>query len=554
MSDPMDFEWTIPQSPPFDISTFDPKTLSETFIETASLDPDLCLVDARPALEHATSRRDWVRRDTAVEVSPSVLALGKEPYPGLKVSHKVPPGYMTTVLDYNYSQPWFGDHIVLHYLTPARLLELGCINTDTTPVSNRFRIDPDVLAKANKSRLAPSYIGNHDGIHPILRRRNFNPTSDYEYECLKPTFRVVTKLLEMENALDLLWALGQRCTQVQGTKLKKDVYVYYTGQSTTQQRQETALELVQLAEYVQFSWGDTVSDGALAITENIVGKPGLRGGITSAGEVTIDDSFRYAIVDGSAVRANLYNPAATIESSFLRTQWWLATAIFHELGHVFRFNTSRLHIDVDPFCNDCRLAEEGFALTAAVLKGVIPTSIDANLKLVTSPFGMATWEWPGFFETIGLVHRRTAHEDGFNYANFDVIKMEYIRDFFSDEFWDQCYLRYGMSSFRAVGVRDRVFDENMAPNGKRVATIGLELEAEPWMPEVEEEGIVYEDRVLNFAGDKVIATKPKTAEQQMLADIAMSWIPENLKKLSAGMKAWIGRSPVKKKSPMKKKK
>jgi len=56
----------------------------------------------------------------------------------------------------------------------------------------------------------------------------------------------------------------------------------------------------------------------------------------SPGEVTIDDSFRYAIVDGSAVRADLYNPAATIESSYLRTQWWLATIIFHELGHVFR--------------------------------------------------------------------------------------------------------------------------------------------------------------------------------------------------------------------------
>ena len=280
MSDPMDFEWTTPQSPPFDISTFDPKTLSDAFIQTASLDPDLCLVGARPALEHATSRRDWVRRNTAVEVSRSVLALGKEPYPGLKVSHKVPGEYNTTVHDYDYSQPWFGDHAVLHYLTPARLLELGCINTDITPVSNRFRVDLDVLAKANRSRLAPSHIGNHDGIHPILRRRNFNLTSDYEYECLKPTLRVVTKFLEMENVLDMLWALGQRWTQVRGTKLKKDVYVYYTGQSTPQQRQETALELVQLAEYVEFSWGDTDTGSAHAITQNILGKPGLRGGTT----------------------------------------------------------------------------------------------------------------------------------------------------------------------------------------------------------------------------------------------------------------------------------
>lgn len=56
----------------------------------------------------------------------------------------------------------------------------------------------------------------------------------------------------------------------------------------------------------------------------------------NACQVEIDDEFLYAIADGSAVRADLYNPAATHESSFLRTQLWLATTIIHELGHVFR--------------------------------------------------------------------------------------------------------------------------------------------------------------------------------------------------------------------------
>lgn len=282
MSDPMDFQWTTPRSPPFDILTFDPETLSKEFKDTARLDPDLCLVDARPTLEHATSRRDWVRRNTAVEVSSSVLALGKDPYPGLKVSRKVPEWYMTTILEYDYSKPWFGDSLILHYLTPARLLELGCINTDTTPVSKRFRIDADVAAKASIFRLTPNYIGNHDGIHPIVRRGNFNLTSDFEYECLKPTLRVVTKLLEMDSVLDMLWALGQRWTQVQGTKLMKDVYVYYTGQSTPQQRQETALELLQLTGYVNFGWSNTnTSNNAHGTTETVVGKPGLRGGTTT---------------------------------------------------------------------------------------------------------------------------------------------------------------------------------------------------------------------------------------------------------------------------------
>jgi predicted Zn-dependent protease len=54
-------------------------------------------------------------------------------------------------------------------------------------------------------------------------------------------------------------------------------------------------------------------------------------------KVTINNSFRYAIVDGSAVLANLYNPEAENASSFLRTQLWLATVIIHELGHVFGY-------------------------------------------------------------------------------------------------------------------------------------------------------------------------------------------------------------------------
>jgi hypothetical protein len=57
----------------------------------------------------------------------------------------------------------------------------------------------------------------------------------------------------------------------------------------------------------------------------------------NACKVGIDNSFRYAIADGSAVLANLYNPEATNASSFLRTQLWLATVIIHELDHVFGY-------------------------------------------------------------------------------------------------------------------------------------------------------------------------------------------------------------------------
>lgn len=102
-----------------------------------------------------------------------------------------------------------------------------------------------------------------------------------------------------------------------------------------------------------------------------------------------------------------------------------------------------------------------------------------------------------------------------------------------------------MSSFKAVGVRFRVADRMTAQDKKRVATIGLELEAEKWMPEVERQGIVYKDKVLNLAGDKVIAIKPKTPAEKLIEDIAESFIVKDVKKLSIGMKGLAGKSPIK---------
>lgn len=164
-------------------------------------------------------------------------------------------------------------------------MELGCINTGTglfSPISPQFRIDQEVAARASKQRTAPGlYIGNRDGIHPIVRRNQFKLTSDYEYECLKPTLRIVTRMLEMDSVLDMLWALGQRWTQVRGTKKMKDVYVYYTGQSTPQQRRHTAHELEKLSEYVHFEWGDTKNLDSVSARVLTIDKPGLRGGKTT---------------------------------------------------------------------------------------------------------------------------------------------------------------------------------------------------------------------------------------------------------------------------------
>ncbi|KAI4739884.1 hypothetical protein E4T50_09673 [Aureobasidium sp. EXF-12298] len=352
MSRPRNSLWPRPTlPPPFDISTFDPSTLIPEFTQVASEDPDLCLVQEKPDPMLADSAWDFVRRSNTVEVAPNVLALGKNPFPKLRDDIHIPD---FDYRNYDRQMPWFGESFILKWLTPHELWERGCINTMLgKSISRQFQVDTAVAAKACRDRptshytdihgykwpvgYCNSYVGSHDGIHPIVRRSNFRNTSDYEYECLKPTLRIASRMLKMDSVLDQLWALGQPWTKVPDTKTTKDNYVYYTGRSTAPQRFETAQELRQLSNYVHFDWGNVAPGlNAHALTEHLTDKPGLRGGSgTCACKVELHNKFRYVIAGGTGILANLYNPQANNDSSLLRTQLWLAMIILHELGHVF---------------------------------------------------------------------------------------------------------------------------------------------------------------------------------------------------------------------------
>jgi hypothetical protein len=200
MSQPGVIHWPKP-TPLFDISTFDPNTLSDEFKHVASQDPDLCLFHEKPDRMLAFSRWDFVRRATTVEVAPNVLALGKNPYPKLREKIDIDDFEQPA---YDLQMPWFGKSRILPWLTPHELWERGCINTLLgKSVSSRFEINAAVAAKACRDRPTShytdthgyswhvggrnAYIDSHEGIHPIVCRNNFKNTSDYEYECLKPT-------------------------------------------------------------------------------------------------------------------------------------------------------------------------------------------------------------------------------------------------------------------------------------------------------------------------------------------------------------------------------
>jgi hypothetical protein len=109
-----------------------------------------------------------------------------------------------------------------------------------------------------------------------------------------------------------------------------------------------------------------------------------------------------------------------------------------------------------------------------------------------------------------------------------------------------------LSDFAAVGVRYSVEGSLAIPKGKLDDSTGSELEADEWMPDSAKAGIVYRDKIVAMTGGE-LAKKEKltkeTTEKGLLAD---GFIVKDIKKLSIGMKALVGKSPIKKKKPPKK--
>lgn len=195
------------------------------------------------------------------EVSPEVHALGLNPYPRMRQRRVMPELNDKETPTYDEYMPWMGNNLLLHFITPAQLMHLGCINVNATAglVSPMFSVNKNDAALASKDRNRSSTFGDNTGIHPVFGRRNWRETSDFEYECLKPSLRLATKLLEMEVAVDLWTALAKPWIRSPGTPLaesKGGYYRYFTGQSTAEEREATVAETRLLDGHVIFEWAD----------------------------------------------------------------------------------------------------------------------------------------------------------------------------------------------------------------------------------------------------------------------------------------------------------
>ncbi|TIA37834.1 hypothetical protein D6C78_04458 [Aureobasidium pullulans] len=447
----------------FKASTFDPRTIPKKTSDDWTQDPDLVVFGQPwPDPSTATTAREYCRRLVPIQVSPSVFKLGKHAYPVLKqrryASNRLTP-------EYDYNKPWMGDRsYILKLITPKKLLDLGCINidtSDTSPISPQFRIDYAAAAKASKDRNVSVSPGSEKNIHPLLRRRQFRNTSDWEYEHLKPTLRIVSMMLETSSVLDMLHALGSKLHKKPGTKMfPRDVWVYYTGRSTHMDRAETALETIKMAKFMYFTWMSGDDSGASAITSPLK-TPGLRpNGVSRACKIKLDDEWRYLLTDGKEMLASLCNPEAEDESAFLRIQLLAANTILHELAHAFYFNT-------------------------------------------------ATGRWPGAARDV-YTHliKKSFAKDGVKHETEYMVSMEYVRQFFCDEFWEGREMRYEttpLSNFAVVGVRllfknsRNSFDPSESPTVDKHDDHNIG----EFLPNLMESAIVYKHEAFTFAEEKI---------------------------------------------------
>lgn len=102
-------------SPPFDPLTFDLRDIPKELLSEWVRDPPIFLAEpGHPTEYDAKSPVEYVKRKVATYVSPAVLALGKNPYPGIRENRRVPE-LQTTTPRYHPNRPWMGtNHFLMH--------------------------------------------------------------------------------------------------------------------------------------------------------------------------------------------------------------------------------------------------------------------------------------------------------------------------------------------------------------------------------------------------------------------------------------------------------
>ncbi|KEQ86896.1 hypothetical protein M438DRAFT_291624, partial [Aureobasidium pullulans EXF-150] len=163
----------------------------------------------------------------------------------------------------------------------------------------------------------------------------------------------------------------------------------------------------------------------------------------------------------------------------------------HELVHAWVRNMRRdaLRIDeVEPYCNDDRIAEPGWALMSAIF-GSIGWPIANNPVMYDAPFGLSTIRFPGTRDLrktfAAESYKGTPAKWGVDISTEYALPMDFIGQFFTNDFWDTRVERFGSGMLRSpkpLGVREaheyteNSFEAPESPRVKRRLVDGVEVD------------------------------------------------------------------------------
>jgi hypothetical protein len=218
----------------------------------------------------------------------------------------------------------------------------------------------------------------------------------------------------------------------------------------------------------------------------------------------------------------VFVPMTNYKSMLMRCQFHFAITLLHELVHAWTYNTRRDPPGwaCEPFCADQRVGETGWAMINAIF-GSVFGEIGNNPELRNSPFGLRSFRWPGFRHMDGHFeiepYTATPAKHGITVATEYAVPMQFIRQFFTEEFYYTRVERFGpgiLKTPKVLGVRcgwhPHEFDEIESPRVKR-RKIGDEEVDDPEIASPVDDtlhpallqGVLHKDWAFNLLGQPI---------------------------------------------------
>lgn len=182
----------------------------------------------------------------------------------------------------------------------------------------------------------------------------------------------------------------------------------------------------------------------------------------------------------------------------LRTRFYMAMIMVHEIGHAFHnaFNPTQHIQKHEPFLNDDRVAELGYALTKHLFGNVIQI-VGSNPEHLGVPFGFYFFDWPNSDNRGDRKKERCSlAKAGVHTHTYYVLPMSYILKVLDPKFWADEVVRYGtIASLRLpklLGVRYQ-YDDYKLWLDEHASDIDFEVLPPDELQSDVKEGIITQD-------------------------------------------------------------